>query len=164
MRRRLRPSPSAISIGRRCFRYILCETAPKRSAESIAEHPCILRALSVEYPRLIEQQVRGVLFENAVVIAQRCECHDDVVTRINFQYWFCGSFEPSRTGQQLLQLAVGAMFGGDQANGAVRQSVRGTNICDSLAKSFLDEGKKTRDRFYRLGSRFLLRIDPRDKR
>jgi hypothetical protein len=48
----------------------LSKTPLQDSCQSFTEHSCVLRALSVEYSRLIEQQVCGVLFKCAVVITQ----------------------------------------------------------------------------------------------
>ena len=52
--RRLRPPPTAISIGGHCFRCFFSKTPPQDSRQPIAERPCILWALPVEYPRLIK--------------------------------------------------------------------------------------------------------------
>src|SRR5215831_5340299 len=64
---------------------LLAETARQQAAQPIAERPCIRRGLAVEHARLIEQEVRVILLESQVVFAQRRECHDDRVARVDFQ-------------------------------------------------------------------------------
>src|SRR5262249_37328874 len=60
---------------------ILAQTPRQDPRQSLAEHPCIRRPVAVEHARFIEQQVRGIPLEGQIVIAQRSERYDDVVTR-----------------------------------------------------------------------------------
>ncbi len=84
----------AIGLSAKCQMQSF-ETPPQDTRQSIAKQPGIFGAFSIEYPRLIEQQLCRVLFERPIVITQRCELQDDVVTWIDFQYRFRGRLKPS---------------------------------------------------------------------
>src|SRR5258708_19861375 len=103
--------------------------APRQDArQSIAEHPGVRGAVAVEHARFIEEEVRGILPEGQIVIAQRGERHDNVVTRVDLQDRLRRALDPPRAGQELLQLTIGAVFRSDQADRAVGQPVRRTNV------------------------------------
>src|SRR5262245_10752703 len=143
---------------------ILAEAPRQDARQSIAEHPCIRWAVAVEHARFIEEEMRGIPLEGQIAVAQRSERHDDVVPRVDLQYWLCRALDPPRAGQELLQLTVGAVFGSDKADRAVGQPVRGTNVGYRLAQRLLDESKKIRDRLIGLGRGFILGVDAGDER
>src|SRR6516225_10926673 len=131
------PNPSPQGGGERTWAYgtrlvpplrsggVLAEAPRQDARQSLAEHPGVRGAVAVEHACLIEEKVRGILLEGQIVIAQRRERHDNVVTRVDFQDRLRRALDPPRAGQKLLQLPVGAVFRSDQADRAVGQPVRG---------------------------------------
>ena len=108
--------------------------------------------------------MRGILLESQVVLAERCECHDDRVARVDFQYRLGGDLETSRAGQELLQLTIEPGFRRNQAHSAIGQAVGGADVRHRLAQRLLDEGNKIRHCLIGLRGRLFLGIDARDER
>ena len=65
-------------------------------------------------------------------------------------------------GEHLLELAVGAEFGRDQAGDAVGQAVGGAHFGDLVPQRLLEEGEQRRDLAARLG-RGVRALDKRDR-
>jgi len=91
-----------------------------RGAQAEFQDPCqpvgeqarVGGALAIEYPRLIEQEMGGVVLEGAPVVAQTCKCDNKLVTRVHFQDRLCSRRDPPRAGEQFLELTVGTVLGG----------------------------------------------------
>src|SRR5499433_4603842 len=133
----------------------LAETSRQDARQSIAEHPCVRGAVAVEHARFIEEKVGSILLESQIVIAQRRERHDNVVTRVDFQDRLRGALNTPGAGQYLFQLPVEAGFRRDQADRAVGQPVRGANIRHRLAQRVLDQSQKIGDGLIRRGRAFI---------
>src|SRR5258708_28843771 len=107
---------------------VLAVAARQDARQSIAEHPGVRGAVAVEHARFIEEEVRGILPEGQIVIAQRGERHGNVVTRVDLQDRLRRALDPPRAGQELLQLTIGAVFRCEPATPAVGPPVRRTNV------------------------------------
>src|SRR5262249_18287793 len=97
----------------------LAEAARQQSAEPVTERPRIRGPVPVEHARFVEQQVRGILLEGQIVVAERCERQDDRVARVDFQDRLGGALDAAAAGEDLLQLAIEAGFGSDQTDCAL---------------------------------------------
>src|SRR5262249_34272268 len=80
---------------------VLAETPRQDARQPSAEHPCVRGAVAVEHARFIEQQVRGIPLEGQLVIGQRGERHDNVVTRVDLQDRLRSALDPPGAGQEL---------------------------------------------------------------
>src|SRR5690349_20601788 len=84
----------------------------------------VQRTVTFEDACLIKDEMRHVLLELALGVAQAGDCEDDVVSRIDLEDRLCSALEASRAGEQLFQLAIRPFLGRDQARDAVSQSIR----------------------------------------
>src|SRR3954471_4966095 len=129
-----------------------------RAAQSSADHARkplgeiagVGRTLAIEHPRLVVEQMRGIFLEGLVSIAERRQRDDEVVTWIDLQDRLRTGCQTPGASQHLFELTVGTELGGDEADGAVGQTIRRTHVGYRLAERGLDEGEKVFDRVTRL--------------
>src|ERR1700746_357453 len=88
-------------------RRALAQPLLKHTREPRRESAGVRRALAVEHPRFVEQQMRRVLLHGALVVAERAERDHKLMTRIDFQDRLRSASQSPGAGKQLLQRPVG---------------------------------------------------------
>ena len=110
------PQPSSTALA--------ATTAPEHARQPIGEEPRVGRAIAVEQPRLVEQQMRRILLEGAIALAERRERDDELMPRIDFEDRLRRRGQPSGAGENFFQRAVGPGIGRHQTDRAIGEPVR----------------------------------------
>src|SRR5215472_8739826 len=123
----------------------LTQSTLEYARKAIRKCPGVGGPIAVEQARLFIEKMRGIFLECALALAQRGQCGDQFVLRINFEHRLRGRSESTRAGEDPFEGAVRSFVRRDQTDSARGEAVGSAYFCNRIPESQFDESEKILD-------------------